>query len=365
LLYNNIKVDYNVFDKIIIQGEKIMSIPFVMNPIGGFQAIVEVRPGKSKSFLIAADHPHFDGLREAIVDGNDSKFVELVDLVAPFRDYVSSDVGDVSVKAGIVYYKDRALHSVISARIRQMMDKGFPFVPMLRFINNMYQNPSFRAVNELYTFMIKKSHNSSGCYSPLPITEDGFLIAYKGLNADYTDCHTGTVNNKPPQRDENGELLPGEEQRIISMDRNMVNDDYGVDCGEGFHVGSLAYVDSFGSRIVVVKVNPKDVVSVPLDADCTKCRVCEYEVLYDYTGELKSLVYDSSAEEPVESHYDAPRVKSESEGRSNDDGLDFSPSPFTRAAYNCDEDDEDEDSYDNGYDYEDEDEDYDDEDSEY
>lgn len=80
----------------------------------------------------------------------------------------------------------------------------------------------------------------------------------------------------------------------------MADDNFGVNCSEGFHVGSLAYVTNFhpprpddpqSPRIVVTKQSPEDVVSVPSDSNCTKCRVVKYTVLREYTKELTSTIY--------------------------------------------------------------------------
>ena len=51
--------------------------------------------------------------------------------------------------------------------------------------------------------------------------------------------------------------------------------------------------DSSGDRVVIVKVNPKDVVSVPTDCECQKVRTCEYQVIADYEGPLQSIVHHS------------------------------------------------------------------------
>ena len=47
-------------------------------------------------------------------------------------------------------------------------------------------------------------------------------------------------------------------------------------CGHGFHVGTMNYASQFGGsnrHLMACKVNPKDVVSVPYDHSCEKCRV--------------------------------------------------------------------------------------------
>ena len=69
-------------------------------------------------------------------------------------------------------------------------------------------------------------------------------------------------------------------------------------CSNGLHAGALNYVASYGSvesndRIVIVKINPEDVVSVPSDCNCEKLRTCRYEVVGEYQGELLKPLYKS------------------------------------------------------------------------
>jgi hypothetical protein len=100
----------------------------------------------------------------------------------------------------------------------------------------------------------------------MPITEDGRFLAYKWVRSNYFDCHTGTFNNSVG--------------KVCKMPRNKVNDDRTQTCSDGLHVCTHAYT-KFGERLMVVAVNPRDVVSVPNDYDNAKMRVCEYEVMYE------------------------------------------------------------------------------------
>jgi hypothetical protein len=62
------------------------------------------------------------------------------------------------------------------------------------------------------------------------------------------------------------------------------------------HVCSQSYLGHFGGdRVIVCKINPKDVVSVPADYNNAKMRVCRYEVV----SELKDEEYDSIREMAV------------------------------------------------------------------
>lgn len=44
------------------------------------------------------------------------------------------------------------------------------------------------------------------------------------------------------------------------------------------------YGSSSGTKIVKVKVHPKDVVSIPVDYNNAKMRTCGYEVIEEYHG---------------------------------------------------------------------------------
>lgn len=44
-----------------------------------------------------------------------------------------------------------------------------------------------------------------------------------------------------------------------------------------------------GDRIVIVEVDPADVVSVPTDCSCQKVRTCRYTVVDEFRGELPGV----------------------------------------------------------------------------
>jgi hypothetical protein len=121
------------------------------------------------------------------------------------------------------------------------------------------ENPSFRAVSELYDFLEA---------SQLPITEDGCFLAYKRIRSDYTDVHSGSFDNSIGQ--------------VVSMPRNEVDEDKDRTCSAGLHFCSRAYLPHFcGDRIVVLKINPADVVAIPSDYNNAKGRACRYEVIQE------------------------------------------------------------------------------------
>jgi hypothetical protein len=173
-------------------------------------------------------------------------------------------VKNVELKAGVVYYNDKPIHNTLTDRIVAMANEGFDIEPMCNFLSNLQQNPSFRAVNELYGFLEK---------GKLPITEDGHFLSYKRVRNNYTDCYTGTMSNAIGT--------------VVEMERNQVNEDPKQTCSAGLHFCSREYLQHFGNdsgnRTVILKINPADVVAIPADYNDTKGRTCRYEVI----GELE------------------------------------------------------------------------------
>jgi hypothetical protein len=71
--------------------------------------------------------------------------------------------------------------------------------------------------------------------------------------------------------------------RVVEMERNTVDDRAENTCSTGLHFCSQHYLSHFGgARTMILKINPRDVVSIPSDYNDSKGRACRYEVV----GEL-------------------------------------------------------------------------------
>jgi len=218
-----------------------------------------------KPVLLAKEDPSYAPVTEAIRAGASAEEIQdiLTELV---RKVAAAAVlsENIRVEGGMVLYKDEAVNETLSRRILQHLEEGFSIAPMVAFLENLMLNPSARAVETTYPFLE---------FGKCPITEDGHFLAYKKIKADYTDIYTGKCDNSPGQ--------------TLRMPRNRVNEDPDQTCSYGLHVCSFSYLAHFGAsdgdRVVVVKVNPRDVVAVPRDYENTKMRVCEYHVLEEYT----------------------------------------------------------------------------------
>lgn len=256
------------------------TVPYVIKTNGSVTLYLN-----SECLTVATDHPNYNKIVEKIKANDFDGLEVLINIAKAVTQYTSNRV---TIQNGQIFYSGFAVHNTLTDRILKMMSEGFKFDHMVKFLENLMQNSSARAVNETYWFLENYG---------LPITEDGCFLAYKAVRNNYTDIYSGKFNNAVGA--------------IVSMPRNQVDDNYGVDCSNGLHVGALDYVVGYGhfkkgeapaadgNRLLIVKVNPKDVVSVPRYEGHTKMRVCEYTVvseIKDVIKELDKVVYTSTAD---------------------------------------------------------------------
>ena len=246
-----------------------MSVPFMW--VDGNLTVIL----KNKAHQVIPDHTNYKLILEALPTATEDELLELVDIekaVASFSD------GQVSIVNGKVMFEGEEVHGSISKRIIEFMSKGLPFEPLVKFLENLMENPSMQSQQELYDFL---EHEN------LPITEDGCFLAYKAVSKDFKDKWKGTFDNSVGQ--------------VCEMRRSKVDDNRSQGCSAGLHAGALNYVANYGSvdagdNIVIVKINPEDVVSVPSDCNCEKLRTCKYEVVGLYQGELPKPLYKAEFE---------------------------------------------------------------------
>lgn len=232
------------------------AIPFL---IQGKNIILVV---DGKSHTISKDtHIAYGKIVEAL---KEQDWDVLRDLVSPAKAIVDFGAGYVSIVGNEVLWKGQPFHNALSSRMIEMYQEGFPIEPLFCFMENLMDNPSKRSVDQLYGFLEKNS---------LPITEDGYFLAFKRVRNDYLDIHSGTIDNSVGE--------------IVEMERNLVDDDPDSHCSTGLHFCSESYLGSFGSSgqpVMILKINPADVVSVPTDYNGAKGRCMRYEVVAEVEG---------------------------------------------------------------------------------
>jgi hypothetical protein len=228
-----------------------MSYPFL---IQGKNIVVVIG---TNSHTISSTHITYQKVLDAIKAGD---WDNVKDLIEPKKVVINYGKGNVEVQGEKLFWKGAELHNSLATRMISMLQEGFPVEPLVLFMENLMSNPSKRAVTELYGFLEKNK---------LPITSDGHFLAYKKVRKDFKDCHSGTMDNSVGQ--------------VVEMERNQVDDDQNRTCSTGLHFCSQEYLNHFsGDHTMILKINPRDVVSIPNDYNDSKGRACRYEVI----GEL-------------------------------------------------------------------------------
>ncbi len=233
-----------------------MSIPMILTSTG-IAFVVD-----NKQYSATNDHPRWVDIISAAREGRFSDLIELVSIPAALKSFLNGVI-QVNEELGTITYKGQPVDGSIVGRIMDMLKSGFDVNPLVNFLNNLYDNPSRRAVQELYQFLE---------YGKMPITEDGHFLAYKRVRSDYKSVHDGKTDNSIGS--------------IVEMPRNQVDDCSDNTCSYGLHFCSHEYLRSFsGEKVVILKINPRDVVSIPTDYNNTKGRACRYEVVGELSEE--------------------------------------------------------------------------------
>lgn len=218
------------------------SIPYVMKE-NYLQVTV-----KGKPFQLDSSHPTFPKIRRALKEKNWKLIPKLVNVA---ENLTLSSHGNVQVRAGVVFYKGKEIKSTLSKKILDIVSGGKDPIHMVKFMDNLYKNPSEEAIDEFYGWLVNND---------LPITDDGCFLAYKSVDSKFKDEHTHKIDNSPGQ--------------IIQMARKLADNNWRRQCSSGFHICSKHY-GLYGEEVMAVKCNPKDVLS----AEGGKIRTVKYEVL--------------------------------------------------------------------------------------
>lgn len=171
------------------------------------------------------------------------------------------------VKAGFVavvdhlYYKGQKLPEVFAEVYHHCLANKAKTAVVSNFFDRVAANPSSKVSVDAFARFLQKRK--------MPITAHGTFLAYKKVNGDFKDIYTGKFDNSAGV--------------INRIGRDQVNDDQRAECSYGLHVCSYEYVSSYGvgadNFIMVVEVDPADVIAVPPDYNHTKMRVCAHRSL--------------------------------------------------------------------------------------
>ena len=216
---------------------------------------------------VTDSHELFEDIKELVVDGYYEEALDLLDNRRTAKRAIEKSsfelVGDC------LYLNDYKIPDNMAKRIFALMNEYSSVVPLEKFFLNLLENPSYRAVQELYGFLE---------ISKLPITDDGCFVAYKAVNEDFKDYFSGKMDNSIGSQP--------------TMPRNLVDEDKNRTCSAGLHFAAYEYASNFGrsgGHLMAVRINPKDVVAIPSDYNNMKGRASTYTIVAEIPGMKDTL----------------------------------------------------------------------------
>jgi hypothetical protein len=219
---------------------------------------------KTRQYSIRSSDEQYDELVKLLKDqtpvrNHDREILNMILSPELMAEYLKSQVSEFKFefKGDDLYINGEKMETALTSRIRALRRDGKPVEYLLSFLRNVAQNPNAYSIREIYEFLEKND---------LPITEDGHFLAYKKVTHDYKDCYTKKIDNSIGAKP--------------FMDRKECDDNRNNTCSRGLHFASYDYMREYsGERIIIVKINPRDVVSFPTDYNLSKGRCCRYEVI--------------------------------------------------------------------------------------
>ena len=261
-----------------------MSLPNISHDNGSWTVVVD-----NQNYIVEPSHPEYIGLRLCIKNGDGAEFLRLMQTGHTIENWSE---GDFEFVDGFLFYDGEPVRKVITQRIMQMKKEGWDHQPMLKFLSNLYENVSHRAVNEFYDWIQHKG---------LAITPEGYILGYKGVSV-YDGVDQDDLNGNALTQGDLVDKYTGCSHRnnvgdTVTMKRRRVDDNCNNGCGSGLHAGTYEYACDWaghGGKVVLVKIDPRNVVSIPTDCDFQKLRCSEYEVVGVAREVIESAVVEDS-----------------------------------------------------------------------
>jgi hypothetical protein len=217
-------------------------------------------------YTASNDHSKFAEIRDALVNEQYDLAVTIMNVREAVKQFLTTDE-KFTLENDLIVLDGRAFSDAVTDKVLRMVESGNKAQPLFNFLENVRSNPSKSAQDELLLFCVANG---------FMISDDGCIIAYKSVRGDYTDLHSGTIRNAVGDK--------------VSMERNDVDDNRNVTCSDGLHFAAYGYastwagpIDGVDRKLMLMKVHPRDVVSIPIDYNNQKGRCCYYEVVDEIT----------------------------------------------------------------------------------
>lgn len=230
--------------------------------------------------VVTSEHPNYENVQQILSDPwieekeQAEDIQRQVNMALALEKEFEKITDRVSVEGSTVYFDGDPIDNAIAKQmVRFLQEDVEDYKPLARFLEKLAQNPSQESREQLYPFLDKHDFT---------IAQSGDIVAYKGVNknsdGEYVSVHAGPaiVDGKAV----NGNV-PNKIGSTVEIARSQVDSNSFVGCSTGLHVGAYSYASRWGQYCLEVRVNPRDIVSVPTDSSYQKVRTCRYTVIQE------------------------------------------------------------------------------------
>lgn len=223
-----------------------------------------------KHYVVTKTHRNYDAIKNAMRAKDFDSVEGLINVAAALVDYAQGTKIEVDAEAGVVLYNGTEVDDVIADHILEMLADDFDIMPMVKLLGRIMSNPSERARKETYGWI---RHNG------MTITEEGFIVAWKRVKDDFTSFYDNKTMHTVGER--------------TVLDRSQCDQDSTNTCSRGLHFCSHAYLPQYMSgrgQVLMLELDPADIVAIPTDYQFSKGRACGYKVVDALNGDARKNI---------------------------------------------------------------------------
>lgn len=268
-----------------------MSIKYSLVNFDGTETLTVFHGGEA---MVATDaHPNWAGILKG-VEAGDPKAIDLFDITKAVARRFARLSTRITASDNRLYHDGDEVDNSLARKILEFIEAGLfeeKAEPLLKFMEKAYDNPEEHSRKQLFDWL--ERHDFS-------INEDGDILGYKAVNprpvpgtndlADHGHLYqsiTSGANKVVVDGFEYTGNVPQSIGSVVEIPRSDVIFDPTEGCAAGLHVSNFRYANWFREHgrgtwnavILLVAVNPRDVVSVPTESDWEKIRVRAYRVV--------------------------------------------------------------------------------------
>lgn len=227
---------------------------------------------KGRTHQLSVDNDYYDTLINILTKEND-KIEEAIEYCNdPVLRRMGKKLGiEIDYETYQAFYNGERVENNALNYLFHLYQKKVGCKHIENFLTKLFKNPIKETITHLFDFVQ---------LNQMPICEDGCFLAYKVVGANYKSLH----DNKTPNF-VGTNIEPVLEWSEIDTNRNST-------CSNGYHFCSWKYIDSaFGGferikareeRLLILKIDPEMVGSIPYDYDGSKGRARTYFIESEY-----------------------------------------------------------------------------------